>query len=299
MNKPKKPGPRAKPAPYTGFDQREHVAGGQRNEAIAGSAKIVLGGKSKASSRPKATAKETPKAVRSRKTLPAASEPPSGGLGSLPQGLPNPLYVVFCRLAELNDLEAEDLAAAQQALIDVVKRRTEVAGNGVFHAQSSVYGRIVFAREMNDALRLAAGLLKTPRARALGFAWALRGETRRRSDLGRDALAGPAISLAARLAACTAATRSVLVEKEVLTEACRTKAWSGHFAGPKAVRGKVKATTFQYQKLLRPCPPKGPLVAVTGFSRCAPRTSWSTISPGSRRRELKPSAEWPRSWSPR
>ena len=160
--------------------------------------------------------------------------------------LPNPLYVVFCRICGIKDMGADKLGAAMQVLADVCKG---VTGPAVHSVHSSVYGRMVCVKDVVPALQVAENVLDQAARQGVKLAVGLSmGRLDRFDDLGRENMVGLPINLAARLAAMDAAECKIVLSREVYDQAAQISEHPGSaFVGPND--GQVKRTRFAHYLL--------------------------------------------------
>ncbi len=124
-------------------------------------------------------------------------------------------YVVFTRLVDLAVLKTEEIAGSQHVLIDLAAEFARERGRAFWH-QATVYGRIYFARGPLPAIELAEQVLQRASARGVRLAVGVAvGNLEPADDLGLDALNGPAISTAARIAFTDAAIDGVVIAPKV------------------------------------------------------------------------------------
>lgn len=179
----------------------------------------------------------------------------------IPATLPNPLYVVFCRLVFDQDVANDELAAMQQVLLDAAD---EVAADPRFEVcvvRPSPYGRFLGLPQAANALTAAQNVIDRARERGVRLAIGVAAGERLEqvSDMNQQNVIGPSVNLAARLAFHPQSAGHILVALAVADDAQRDAAAYRNCFGP-PTDGKVKQTTFQYKILLRqtgtlPSPP--------------------------------------------
>lgn len=190
-------------------------------------------------------AKSATPTTRARRRSPAMDDP-----------LPNPCYVVFCRICGIKDMTADELGAAMQALADVCAAPGDSAVHSV---HSSVYGRLLCLRDVVPALQVAESVLDRAAEKGVKLAVGVSmGRLEPFLDFGAGNVVGPAINLAARLAAMDEAESKIVLLPDVHGQATQTADYPvTAFARPQD--GRVKRTTFQYHLLLHRSPKLGNL----------------------------------------
>ena len=201
--------------------------------------------------------------------------------------------MVFCRICGIKDMAANRLAAAMQALADVCAEARKDAALEVLCVHSSVYGRFLCVPHAAQALNTAVRVLDEAEAAGVRLAVGVSvGRLETWQDLGLTNLAGPAINLAARLAAMTAAESKIVVTERVCRAAAHTFAFrKERFFGPRS--GKIKRTSFSYCVLLHSPPEFGSLGAIgdyrtfdahavvydiAHFSEKSPKEQWEVVT---------------------
>lgn len=159
-------------------------------------------------------------------------------------------FVVFLRIVGLKDMKAEINAGCQIALWELAEKHALPANTALVHHQSSVYGRILFVREAVQAIEVAVAFLQGAAKKGVRLAVGVSvGPIEPTHDFGRWALAGPAISTAARLAHLADSDNRIAVEAGVHSEFCQsTRSEAFNFSD--AHEGRVKKTTLHYRWLM-------------------------------------------------
>lgn len=168
------------------------------------------------------------------------------GDGIVETALPDRLYVIFCRVSRLDSMSTDHQAAAQQVLVDLVDKCSQDRRFEVLRVYSSVYGRFLCVRNSVPALYVAEHVLEQVAKRGVHLAIGMAvGRLEEVEDIGGMNLIGPAINLAARLAALQEAEDKIFLTKEVFDAARQNGQFpKNSFVGPND--GAVKRATFQY-----------------------------------------------------
>jgi class 3 adenylate cyclase len=175
--------------------------------------------------------------------------------------LPNPLYVVFCRLVFDQNVANDELAAMQQVLFDAADETAADPRFQVCVVRPSPYGRFFGLPQAAVALTAAQNVMDRARERGVRLAIGVAAGERLEQvpDMSQQNVIGPSVNLAARLAFHPESIGRILVALPVAEDAQRDAAAYRNCFGP-ATYGKVKQTTFTYKLLLRqtgtlPSPP--------------------------------------------
>ncbi len=218
---------------------------------------------------------------------------------------PDSLCVIYARIAGLEDLAADEIAGCQEVLVRL-GGSSGTSGFPGFHShQSSVYGRIYFVPEAYPAIQAAQALLGKAAQQGVRLSIAVSGgRLEPTNDLGLASLAGPPISIAARLAALPEAMDRVVVDEPVY-QAVRQQAGGREITFDELKQGRVKKTLLGFRVLRIPPtatgshPPRadysGPREAhvvvfdIAGFSTQDADGQWEVVS-RLRRRVMEVSA---------
>ena len=136
--------------------------------------------------------------------------------------IPQPLFIVFCRICGVETLATDQLAAAQLVLLRICEEVEVDETLQVWAMHSSVYGRFVACRTAAAALDVAQRILLKTAEQGVRLAIGVAGEGRIElfDDLGmRPNLIGIPINTAARLAFSVDSENSIVVEVYVVQEA--------------------------------------------------------------------------------
>lgn len=108
-------------------------------------------------------------------------------------------FVVFCRICGIEEMAADQLGAAHQALARVCSERQQ--NGAAFAVHSSVYGRFLCVSGYRDVVETATVVVDEAAAVGVRVAVGIdEGRTEEVQDIGRDNRIGPPINRAARLA---------------------------------------------------------------------------------------------------
>lgn len=167
--------------------------------------------------------------------------------------LPNPLYIVFCRLVFDQHVANDELAAMQQVLFEAADEAAADPGLQVCVVRPSPYGRFLGLPQAANALTAAQNVMDRARENGVRLAIGVAAGERlaQVTDMSQPNVIGPSINLAARLAFHPESMGRILVTLSVADDAQRDAAAYRSCFGP-ATDGKVKQTTFTYKVLLRP-----------------------------------------------
>ncbi len=165
--------------------------------------------------------------------------------------LPNPLYVVFCRVCFDPEAAMDELAAMQQVLLEAAEEAAANPGFQVCVTRPSPYGRFLGLPQAAKALDVARLIMQRAIRRGVRLAVGVAAEGRMGEvrDLDAQNVIGPTINMAARLAFHSDSPGQILVTLPVVEDARRDNAsYRGCFGPPQD--GQVKHTKFEYRILL-------------------------------------------------
>ena len=116
--------------------------------------------------------------------------------------LPNPLYIVFCRLCFDPDAATDELAAMQQVLLEAAEKTSTDQSLQVCVVRPSPHGRFLGLPQAAKALDAAQQIMDKTRAKGVRLAVGVACEERLGAvrDLNQENVIGPTVNMAARLA---------------------------------------------------------------------------------------------------
>ena len=166
--------------------------------------------------------------------------------------LPNPLYVVFCRLCFEPAVATDDLAAMAHVLLEATEEVATSPGFDVPVMRPSPYGRFLGVPGAGMALEAAQQVMDyvTERGVRLAIGVAAEGRTVQVDDLDQSNVIGPTVNMAARLAFHPDSSGQILVTLPVVAEARSHSRVYRNCFGP-AKSDQVKETPVAYRMLLR------------------------------------------------